>query len=803
MWTNACSDPHPQWEAVYSQGRSAFERGDFDIALAKAEAGFRKSTSDPKWNYKFRDLEAEVLFWQGEKEKTLDLLRSSPPADVVGTESAIRRNIILGTALISSRPSEVPALLDEAGRLASNVTSGLLADVALTRGLLAGKQDIFDKALQEFQRALKLSRQTKNSFVEAEALGNLGRLFTRMRRYDEAKDSNNLALTVNKSHDFRRLQAGVLINLGWNYLELGDFDNALDAFKRYEDFSSDPGLKEIADLNIGRIYHNQGDDKAASEYFKHALEIATRRENRSEAGKSLDNLALAVLGLGDKDGAYAYNQRALKIHREEANGHAEEMRSLLTAAIIAYARNDLKTAEPLLRQVIHDADTFPSVRLEAEAVLADIYAARRKTSLAREQFKSVLNEIEHVRLKIDGDENRLAFSFWEARFHTEYIRFLADQKDTQGALQVTELMRARTLEEGMGGGIKHSLQPQVSSAKKALKRNQVIMAYWLAPERSFLWVITPSTIRFFTLPAKEKIDVRVKLYQESINAAKDVEQGDENGEALYRMLVGPAKALIPARARVVVIPDGSLGRLNFETLLAPGEHPHFWIRDVEVQDASSIALLMKPRPNHTNRKKLLIMGDPIEADPQYPRLRYAGSEMVQIAAGFSSGKMAFPGEKAIPSAYESARPGEYDAIHFATHGFASEKSPLDSAIILSRQTDGAFKLYARDIIKVPIKARIVVISACYGAGKRTYSAEGLVGLAWAFLRAGAHQVIAGLWNVDDESTSTLMTDFYNGWQKSNNAAAALRSAKLNMLTSPEKAFHRPYYWAALQLYTGS
>ena len=160
------------------------------------------------------------------------------------------------------------------------------------------------------------------------------------------------------------------------------------------------------------------------------------------------------------------------------------------------------------------------------------------------------------------------------------------------------------------------------------------------------------------------------------------------------------------------------------------------------------------------------------------------------------------GAQATPSAYAANKPWQYDLIHFATHGTASDTKPLDSAIILSAGPENSFKLYARDILKIRLNAELVTISACYGAGERTYSGEGLVGLAWAFLRAGAHQVIAGLWKVDDQSTPELMKNFYSEFQRKEPAAKALRSAKLKMLDS-RGVFRLPYYWASLQLYTGS
>jgi CHAT domain-containing protein len=100
-----------------------------------------------------------------------------------------------------------------------------------------------------------------------------------------------------------------------------------------------------------------------------------------------------------------------------------------------------------------------------------------------------------------------------------------------------------------------------------------------------------------------------------------------------------------------------------------------------------------------------------------------------------------------------------------------------------------------------LRAELVSISACYGAGERAYSGEGLVGLSWAFLRAGAHNVVAALWEATDVSTEQLMENFYDELAAGTPPAAALRSAKLSLLHGTR--FHNPFYWAPFQFYTGS
>jgi CHAT domain-containing protein len=134
-------------------------------------------------------------------------------------------------------------------------------------------------------------------------------------------------------------------------------------------------------------------------------------------------------------------------------------------------------------------------------------------------------------------------------------------------------------------------------------------------------------------------------------------------------------------------------------------------------------------------------------------------------------------------------------IHFTAHAIANRESPLDSAVLLS-----GGKLYAREVMDRRLNAELVTLSACRGAGSRTYGGEGLVGFAWAFLRAGARNVIAGLWDVNDQATSELMDATYRELESGKKPQDALRSAKLSLIRSHGN-LKKPYYWGAFQVYT--
>lgn len=199
---------------------------------------------------------------------------------------------------------------------------------------------------------------------------------------------------------------------------------------------------------------------------------------------------------------------------------------------------------------------------------------------------------------------------------------------------------------------------------------------------------------------------------------------------------------------------------------------------------------------------MLLLGDPVSPSQDFPTLPLFGYEMSKIESHFGKNQLTvFAGTNATPAAYLASHPSQYSYIDFVSHATASNSDPLDSAIVLSKSNadESSFKLYAREIIQDRIDARLVTISACYGSGTRLYAGEGLVGLSWAFLRAGAQRVVGALWEVSDVSTPRLMDSFYGHVAAGESPEISLRDAKLALIESSSR-FSRPFYWAAFQMY---
>jgi len=378
-------------------------------------------------------------------------------------------------------------------------------------------------------------------------------------------------------------------------------------------------------------------------------------------------------------------------------------------------------------------------------------------------------------------------------------------------LHLLDGARARSLKDALGIRGTGESAAEHATWMPSGRGSDVALFYSLGPQRSYLWVMDRRGTHLIILPAEQEIADRVHRYQESILKSRDpLQDANPDAQWLYDKLVGPAANLIPVNSRVLLVPDGPLNGFNMETLLKNGPQGiHYWIDDVSLTTASSLRRLTHSARqgvalNNTSGR-LLLMGDPLPAANGYNSLPSAPAEIEDVERYFPpSRRTTLTGAGAGPDAYAASHPAQYDYLHFVAHGTASSVRPLDSAIILSPAPadPDRFKLYARDIVHQPLHARLVTISACYGSGVRNYAGEGMVGLSWAFLRAGAHQVIAALWEVNDSSTPQLMDQMYRGLAGGARPDQALRAAKLSMLHS-QGVFRKPLYWAAFQLYAGS
>ena len=430
--------------------------------------------------------------------------------------------------------------------------------------------------------------------------------------------------------------------------------------------------------------------------------------------------------------------------------------------------------------------------------------AAKRPAEAERRFQATLDVIERTRSDLLKADYRLSFLTRLLGFYQRYIDLLVDEGKADRALAIADSSRGRVLAERQNVSAPTRVMP-ADLRRTAAQLDAMLLFYWIG-DRSYAWQVTRDRIRLVPLSLNAaQVEALVRAYQRSVVTAlaDPVDAASSPGDEIYAKLIAPVAQGIPGGARVVIVPDGALTRINFESLPVPGPKRHYWIEDVEVAIAPSLGTLSAAPPTRavTHDGSVLLIGDPVSSDPSFPQLKYASAEMSAISNAFAGRTAVYRADQATPGRYRDAKPDQFGVVHFTAHAAANAESPLDSAVILSKDGSG-YKLYARDVAEQPLSANLVTISACRSAGERTYAGEGLVGFAWAFLRAGAQRVIAGLWDVDDRSTADLMGRVYAGIAQGQSPSAALRSAKLAMIASGGAA-SKPYYWAPFQLFIGT
>jgi CHAT domain-containing protein len=736
-------------------------------------------------------------------------LLDSPQARPISKDSLIEILAITSVAHSSlHRFLEAENEIDQAERLCKVSSERTCGDVIRARGILAVQQGQIETAKQFFEQSLQFARRNNDRFLEITALLNLGLTSLREEHFDQAIDWTDAAYQASTALGAGGEAQVALGNLGWAYYNLGDSEKSLGLSLQAEKLARQAG-KPIDQLywitNAGYVYSSLGDFRRAEESYLKALDLATGINTREGIYNALRALALVSAENGDLTDAHKYSNEAIAIARAD-NNRTDELYPLFVNGLIAARSHNEAEAEHIFREVENDQKSSTSLKWRAEHGLAKLYEAGRRSADADREYRAAIATFEAARALLQRADSRLPFSNNASRIYDDYVHFLVMCGRTDDALRWADYGRARTLTEGLGLLAKGPSNgpPRLDSKQIARRAKATVLFYWLGEKQSFLWTITPRKTILFPLPAASEIEAAVQRYRQTLGGPIDVlESADNDGLLLYRMLIAPALSLLPKDSKVFIVPDGGLNNLNFETLLVSAPQPHYWIEDVTISNASSLRVLgALPEDSRKRDRSLLLMGNSLAPNDKYFELPGAAAQMEIVAKHFPAApRRIITRGQATPQAYLDSNPEQFSDIHFVAHGTASRLSPLDSAIVLSKGggEDDSFKLYARDIIRHPLRANLVTISACNSAGDRSFSGEGLVGLSWAFLMAGAHNVVAALWEVQDASTSQFMDKFYDQLSQGATPDVALRAAKLSLLR--DNKFRNPFYWASFQLYS--
>jgi CHAT domain-containing protein/tetratricopeptide (TPR) repeat protein len=498
----------------------------------------------------------------------------------------------------------------------------------------------------------------------------------------------------------------------------------------------------------------------------------------------------------------------------------------LTEEAQSWLKTAVNTIEQLRDTVTHEAMriSFLHDKLAAYQDLLQLYLSqdsekdRRAAFILAEKVKSrVLVDLVTGIIDSDTvlpDDPQLAAQLHALRadLNAAYNAFLGHVGADGLTLSPPELLaRAQMLEQKIGRLQQQANIPQTASAPTStlsldkmqaqIPQDLCLLAYHIIGDEIIAFIYQAGEIRVVR-EVSTVTAVQPHLHQLSLEwnrfriggqfVQRHITRLEKSAQqvlmALHTELIAPLIPYLPAGTdvdtptKLLIIPHGLLHQIPFHALY---NGRSYLLEQFEISYAPSVTLFtlcqQKARLPFT---QALIMG---VADPLIPAV---DAEVTAVKQQFANATVK-TGQEATIHAFRDES-SNANIIHLACHGLFRADNPIFSALKLHDDW-----LTAADILQLNLNNSLVTLSACESGQSQIKVGDELIGLARAFLGAGATSLVVSLWIVQDETTATLMSNWYQELQQQphSNRAAALRTAQLKL----KSQYPHPYYWAPFVL----
>jgi CHAT domain-containing protein/tetratricopeptide (TPR) repeat protein len=629
----------------------------------------------------------------------------------------------------------------------------------------------------------------------------------------------------------------IRVQLAAHLAAAGDSDEARRMLDQLlADHDTDALIRAEARLQRGVLLHQLHELDAARTDLEAARRSLHRLGSVQEEFAACLELTRTLIDAADSKAARSVLEEALKladaVRLQSAN---PELRSGLQAPLraaydlniellrtgyeLAVSQQRQADAERLAQAAFLAADASRARSLEDVAAAEYSPAMRREfaTDLARRE--QLYREIAARRFLLEDRADRLGADDPRARHLLAEIAELKRETDT-----ISTRLALRAQPRGRSGSAPGGVLPPVPVGT-------ALVSYWLGSRAAYAWVITAGTLTWTRLGPSGPIDAQALDFYRALTRLIDTpsELRLAKSRSLAGLILSPLWLQLGGAPRWIVIPDGALNYVPFAAL-SGSEGFIARQHDVALTPAAWRLGLHPPASTRPGTQSLLIVADPVYQvdDPRlaglnptpppetllpptaglsghgYQRLPFSAREAHGVLQQFApENAEQLIGLKATRERFLALDLSRYRYIHVATHGVADAQVPELSALIFGlydssgRPVDGAVRV--ADLALLRLNADVAVFSACDTALGKEVPSEGLVGISSTVLARGARAVVASLWQVSDEMSAKLMTDFYRHLRHdSMSAPEALGAAMRGVLARDGSS--DPSLWAAFQVY---
>jgi len=755
----------------------------------------------------------------------------------------------------------------------------------------------YKEAEQHYQNALKSAQNLDDPQMACRILIQTGLSKMDTGRFDMSIADFDSAAALADKNRLAAEQSIALYNKGLVFQAWGALDKAEKLYQQALELSRKKEIIEShsSSLNaLGDVYLLKNDLDSAEKWYNQALDFHTR--NSVEHLNIITYFRLGRLNtrLKQYDSAVKYYQNSLRLSQQHLN-HEYSIKGIHGIGRLSYAQGDLKAARRFFKMGLllarQQGYTPLAAELENDIGICDYEEGRLDSAI--NQFKAAIEKKEAIRITVEGSLKREYLSSQIDSYHWLTSAYLkAGHCDV--ALNTIEQATAKYLVEQMGK--KSGLHPEFKNAasfSKNLDPDTIVISYVMSG--GSLLTADRDTVQgtFFDLPDsctkvienfEPYLTMALKKHRNIINLQEndtDINVGKSGwndvyrliryyrillsdqtpsrrhkkhmkaiGKTLYTLLLKPVSSLIQSKKNIVIMPDGILNFIPFETLILPDGRYLVEKYNIQYVQSLTVSAMIQSRQYPEDRKDLMAFGGAVyneasySTDMEISKTLLAGirNNLAMLLSQNRGIKSVFtalgmdnfsnlPGTLAEVSAIRTILPEstiftgkdvnelkikilnengmlkKYKNLHFATHGQIVPGIPELSSLVLSSQSgadsnvDGYLTM--TEIAGLDLKADFVNLSACNTGLGKLYSGEGVVGLSQAFLVAGANSLSVSLWPVADESTMHFMTGLYNlVYHKKMTYSHAINQVKRNFIKGDdfETRFNLPFFWAPFVYY---
>jgi len=661
---------------------------------------------------------------------------------------------------------------------------------------------LYNQAMRKLTEITEVLNNQPDHLLKAQALHTLGDVLQKVGKLDQAKLTLEQALEITKNHqaennNWLNLTAEILISLG----NISEETEALTFYEQAIAINPNLQIKIYAQLEQLSLLTNRKNTRDALNLIPeistnlnqlplehntiyNRINLAKHLIKLNQSSDALENLTTAIQQaqtIGDQRAeAYALGNLGKLYEQNQRYQEAEELTQ--KALIIAQSINAPDLAYQWQWQLGRILNSQDKINNRQEAI--NIYSLSVKT------LQSIRSELVAI-----SSDNQFTFRESVEPVYRELASLLLQPEATQ-----EELRQAREIIESL------QLAEMDNFFKDACLDAKPVKIDELDPHAAiFYTIILPDRLEVIVAIAGQPlINYRTEIPQTGIeNAIEKAQMVLTNTrrppsfylpilQEPYQWLIKPIETQLKEHniETLVFIPDGKLRNIPFAPLY---DGDKYLIEKYNIALAPSLQLI---DPQEIARQNLsMLFGGLSEARQGYDPLPSVEIELNKIQQAIKSDILFNPNfTENLFSQQLNSTP--YPIVHLATHGEFSSKAEDTYLLTWDDKIDINelhYLLNQDQKQKQPIE--LLVLSACKTAVGDDRAALGLAGIA---VRAGARSTLGSLWYVNDESTSLLMSNFYQELAQGNmTKSEALRNAQLKIIE--DNQFSHPYYWSPFVL----